>query len=319
MREYAMYPVDIELSGRIDFMVGTMTEQQTSDHVHLNPACEVSLNTLADLFNRSYYNYFVPIHMDAGALSWLLSTLTIDLASSHVMYVGDEPVGFIFISARGLSQRVSAMGVVPGHRGMGYGQKMLKHCIEHASGMGVHRMVLEVIDENAHAISIYRQLGFDISRYLIGYQLDAGIAEAGSDELPDEIDPREVAKATVHEGAAGLPWQIASESWFATRPPSRAYTLERSVFAIVSHVTDARARLDAIVVPRTKRRKGWGRRMLEALYRLYPNREWMVNAVVPEDLATEFFQATGFQRHKIRQYEMVLRLDETSSRYPYES
>jgi GNAT superfamily N-acetyltransferase len=314
-----MIPVDVERSARIDFMVEKISNPTPIEEVRLSQACEASLNTLADVFTRSYSNYFVPILMDATSLSWLLSTQTIDLASSHVLYASDEPVGFIFISARGLSQRVAAMGVIPEHRGKGFGQQLLTHCIKHAATMGVHRMVLEVIDENAHAISIYRQLGFEISRCLVGYDCTLGATSDDRDELPDEVDPRVVAKATVHEGAAGLPWQIASENWFATRPPSRAYTIDRSVFAIVSHITEKTARLDAIVVPRAKRRKGWGRRMLNALYRLYPNRAWMVNAVIPEDLTNDFFLANGFQRHKIRQYEMVLRLDETSSRYPYEA
>ncbi len=314
-----MQPFAIDTVLRIAAMTGTNPDPQVQENIDINPACEVSLNTLADLFTRSYTNYFVPIEMDASSLSWLLSTQTIDLASSVVLDVDGVLAGFTFISVRGLSQRVAAMGVLPEFRGRGFGQKMLKQCIENAREVGVHKIVLEVIDQNAHALAIYRQLGFEVRRQLVGYQHAPATADRSFDDELHEIDPREVAKAAVHEGVGKLPWQISAESWYATRPPSRAYTLERSVYAIVSQVTETSARLNAILVPRTKRRKGWGRRMLSALYREYPNREWLIPAVIPEDVGSDFFLANGFQRHEIRQYEMVLRLDEASTRYPYEA
>lgn len=293
--------------------------QAVAEQLRLKPACDVSLSELADLFTRSYTNYFVPMQMDAGSLSWIINTQTIDLASSHVIGVNGRNVGFIFISARGLSQRVAAMGVIPEYRGRGLGQHLLQRCIEIARDNGVHRIVLEVIDENAHALSIYRQLGFEISRHLVGYRRPARAEEPGSEDEPVEIDPREVAKAVVYEGQPGLPWQIAPEALYSVRPPSRAFTIERSAYAVVSNITGSSARLDSILVPRAKRRKRWGTRMLAALSALLPGREWLVPAVVPEDLAAEFFFANGFHREQIRQYEMVLRLDETSTRYPYEA
>ncbi|HEX05459.1 MAG TPA: GNAT family N-acetyltransferase [Bacteroidetes bacterium] len=257
-----------EPSARVDFMIGDVPKTPAEVDVSLRPACDLSLNTLAGMFNRSYSNYFIPVHMDASTISWLLTTQTIDLASSHVLDVDGQHAGFIFISARGLSQRVAAMGVIPEYRGMGYGQRMLEHCIEHAKDAGIHRMVLEVIDENAHALAIYRQLGFEVERCLVGYKCSSALANGDGDELPDEIDPREVAKAAIHEVPPGLPWQISAEGFFSVRPPSRFFTMERSAYAIISHVTDTSARINAIVVPRTKRRKDWGRRILRALYRL---------------------------------------------------
>ncbi|MEJ2753944.1 MAG: GNAT family N-acetyltransferase [Chloroflexota bacterium] len=224
------------------------------DNVRLKPAYDVSFDDLADLFTRSYSNYFVPMKMSADMLSWIVNTQTIDLAASQVIEVDGRNIAFIFISARGLSQRVAAMGVIPEFRGRKLGQFLVEHCIQRAKEIGVHRMVLEVIDKNEYAISIYRKLGFEISRRLVGYRRPADTNLVETDDEPHEIDPREVAKSLIHEGPRGLPWQIAPEVLFALRPPARAFTLERSAYAVLAGITDSTVRLDTILVPRAKRR-----------------------------------------------------------------
>ena len=66
--------------------------------------------------------------------------------------------------------------------------------------------------------------------------------------------------------------------------------------------------LSALVVPRAHRRQGWGTRMLRALAAAFPGRPRQVVAIVPEELAPEFFARAGWERQAISQFEMRLEL-----------
>ncbi|MCB2200005.1 GNAT family N-acetyltransferase [bacterium] len=282
---------------------------KSSEPFDLQPATDYSLATLAEIFTGVYSDYFFPVKMDAETLSWIICTQSIDLAASRVASIGTIHAGVIFISTRGLSQRVAAMGVLPDHRGQGLGRRLIRHSIENARANGFRRMVLEVIDENAKALTLYRAMGFEITRRLVGYERLADDKVYPDIEKLEELDPRDVAKAIVHDGTPGLPWQRTADGFYAIQPPSRAFTIPNRAFAIISHLTDKQAHIEAILVPRARRRQGWGTRMLHSLFATYPGRTWWVTATVPEDLAPDFFLNNGFKKGALRQYEMVLNLE----------
>jgi ribosomal protein S18 acetylase RimI-like enzyme len=279
----------------------------------LHSAGDHSITELADLFSRSYVDYFFPVNMDLEMLSWIIGSQSIDLAASKVVESGGALVGFIFIASRGLSRRVAAMGVLPEYRRKGIGNELLRKAIDEARKQGYRQMLLEVIDGNAGAMALYKNLGFEATRVLVGYDRPQLEPNGQTEGTLIEIDPREVARAIVHEGEPDLPWQRTGTSMFNVRPPSRAFSLEGDAFAVVSRITDHSAYIDAFLVPRTKRRNGYGTKLMNALFHHLPNRAWTISATVPEDLAPDFFIANGFQLGLIRQYEMELNLSATQA------
>ena len=66
--------------------------------------------------------------------------------------------------------------------------------------------------------------------------------------------------------------------------------------------------LSTLVVRREERRAGWGKRLLGALIAAFPGRGWYVPAVVPEDPAGAFLEGSGWERERLNQLEMRLRL-----------
>lgn len=52
------------------------------------------------------------------------------------------------------------MGVHPDYRGRGLGNRLLSACLAKAMAQGLTRIELEVRADNAHAIHLYRKLGF---------------------------------------------------------------------------------------------------------------------------------------------------------------
>lgn len=282
-------------------------QETTSQNFELISAGEYSLSELAELFSSAYVDYFFPVNMNREMLSWIVGTQSIDLDASRVVLVGEEHVGFIFISSRGLSRRVAAMGVLPDSRSKGIGRAMLVDAITQAKQQGYRQLLLEVIDGNAVATALYKSLGFEAKRVLVGYERPE-LEDEVEAEVLSEIDPQEVARAVVYEGESDLPWQRTGTSMFNVRPPSRAYTLGGNAFAVVSRITEHSAYIDAFLVPRSKRRSEWGSRLMKALFAHFPGRAWTISATVPDDLAPDFFLNNGFQRGLLRQYEMVLDL-----------
>lgn len=84
----------------------------------------------------------------------------------HTFVVKDEGkiVGYItiisgkFLKVRGTSYIV--MGVLASHRGRGIGTELLAYAEQFARTRGVHRMELEVFENNKNAVRLYEKLGF---------------------------------------------------------------------------------------------------------------------------------------------------------------
>jgi ribosomal protein S18 acetylase RimI-like enzyme len=52
------------------------------------------------------------------------------------------------------------MGLLPEHRGKGIGTRLMTEIMERAGARGLHRVELEVFEENSAAIALYRKFGF---------------------------------------------------------------------------------------------------------------------------------------------------------------
>lgn len=279
----------------------------------IRPALDFSLAQLAELLNRSFKGYFVDIHDTDELLAQRLRIDSIDLALSRVAVVDGAAAGLLYLSPRGWSCRVAGMGVVPEHRRHGLGRQLMEATIELARQRGFRTMLLEVIEQNTPALTLYQQLGFSAGRRLVGYQLDKAqpgtAAEPGSEEdRLQPVDPRWIAHLVALEGAPDLPWQLAAESVSAFGPPTRALALDDVAYALLSYVDSSSLILQTLLVRRQARGQGWGRRLIEALQRQFPGRSLKISARVPEDLADGFLRHLGFEHAEWTQRELFLDL-----------
>src|ERR1043166_9257057 len=58
----------------------------------------------------------------------------------------------------------SGTGIVPSHRRRGLARTLLEVSFEKLRERGAKQMVLEVLEENAKAVALYRALGFEVTR-----------------------------------------------------------------------------------------------------------------------------------------------------------
>jgi len=283
------------------------------------PVAECASSEVAAALTRSFEGYLSgPVRVDAEGYERRFRAEHLDPFASRV-YLREVPrndprsyAGVLLVARRGWTARVAGMGVAPELRGRGLGEQAMREAVADAEARGDREMVLEVFEQNAPAVALYEKLGFRARRRLFGYRREglrgAADAVAGTPEAFSEADPLEVARVVAREGEAGLPWMLSAETLSAAAPPARAYQLGHRAYALLGKVGPERVLLSALLVRRSERRAGWATRLLGALSATYPGHGWHVPAIVPEGSASAFLEGSGWERERLNQTEMHLRL-----------
>jgi ribosomal protein S18 acetylase RimI-like enzyme len=274
--------------------------------LHLEPAWKYPFADLAELLNRAYSGYFVPISFTPAALARTVRVHGIDLHTSQVVFHDDVAAGVALLAHRGWTTRLAAMGVVPEFRYRGIGKWLLDSLLDAGRCRGDRAFTLEVIESNAPALRLYRKAGFTARRRLLGYLCDSPRGEPA--EGVEEVDVREVARVLLDEGPPDLPWQVSGETVGQLGPPARGFRLGDAVAVVEQHATVVE--LMCLVVSRRARRQGSATRLLRALFSRYPGAGWLVAARFPEEVPARLFTRLGFVQEPISQQQMVLDLVE---------
>ncbi len=291
--------------------------ETSAEGVLSRPVAECASPEVAAALTASFEGYLTgPVHVDAEAYERRFRAEHLDPFASRVYLRGgkeDGPrsyAGVLLVARRGWTARVAGMGVAPGLRGRGLGERAMREAIADAKARGDRGMVLEVFEQNAPAVALYEKLGFRPRRRLFGYSRGPanGPAATTSPKALSEADPLEVARLVAKEGEADLPWMLAAETLSAAAPPARAYRLGRRAYALLEESGPETVLLHALLVRRAERRAGWATRLLQALSATYPGRGWYVPAILPEGPASACLENSGWERERLNQAEMRMRL-----------
>jgi len=150
------------------------------------PSDRYSLAELAELFTRGYEGYFVPMHFDEPTLRYMVEAWDIDLSRSRVA----PDAGLANLAIRGDRGWIGGIAVVPEQRRGGVGRALMEAVLELAPST----VLLEVIEANEPAIKLYESLGFEKTRVLEVWRVEA-----------DEVPAERAARSTL--GQTDLPWQ----------------------------------------------------------------------------------------------------------------
>jgi ribosomal protein S18 acetylase RimI-like enzyme len=278
------------------------------DDITARPVAELTSAECAAAMEHCFEGYIVPVRVTPESWERRFRGEHLDPFASRVYVRGGRPAAVLFITRRGWTSRVGGMAVAKELRGAGLGRRVMGEAIADARARGDHALLLEVIEQNTAAVKLYASLGFRPARRLVGWKWTPPTDAMDSADGLREIDPLVVSRVMHREGDADLPWMLAPETFAAASAPARAFALEDHAFALVMNPQAETMTLSALVVPRAHRRRGWGTRMLRALAAAFPGRPWQVVAIVPEDLAPEFFVRAGWERQAITQFDMRLEL-----------
>lgn len=269
------------------------------------PLINYTIQESAAVLTQGFSGYFVPIHVTKDALLQMVRQLSLDLAASYMLCCEESPVGVALVGRRGWTSRLAAMSILPEHRGRGAGSYILEQLVAHSKARGERTIVLEVIEQNEPAVKLYQKFGFTTVRRLLGYsKTDGSSLEEANQARLQEIDLPELARHVLQDAPADLPWQLSGETLGHTSLPTRAYWLD-GAFLALSDPSKEKVAITSLLTLPDSRGKGKAKQIVEAAMRQFPQREWMVPPLCPEEFGG-FFAHMGFVRGEISQLQMKL-------------
>ena len=282
--------------------------QAMDEGISRRPVAECTAAEVAAALTKSFEGYVMPVNVTAQGYERRFRPENVDPFASYVYFRETEPVAVVLVARRGWTSRIAAIAVAPAARGRGLGRLIMRDAVGEAVERDDRSVLLEVFEHNTPAVKLYEGLGFRRVRKLLGYQHEPGGTAPGAGDALAELDPLEFARVVAREGEPGLPWMLAAETLSGTVLPARAFHLDHCAYALTGDPEADVVTLGALVVPRARRRNGWGTRLVQALFARYPDKAWSIPQIVPEGLAPTFFTRSGWTLTDANQLEMMLDL-----------
>jgi GNAT superfamily N-acetyltransferase len=266
------------------------------------PAVDVPLGKQADVFNAAFAGYFVPLgKMDAPGLARFLCAQGADLCHSRFVRADETLAGFGYINRTGDVPRLAGMGTVPDFRRTGAAAFLLSQLLEEAKARGDAAMVLEVFEQNAPALALYRRYQFTQIARLFGWRRTASALLASHD--PEDFEEKSVIDVSQMPNAfeyPEIPWQISRHAMLKL-PTARAFGNAQAC-VVIGDVTLQPVRVHALCAAEWDW-KGL-RNVLAAVIREFPNCEFFAPAIFPEEFGLQIFEPLGFSREPLNQLLM---------------
>ena len=136
-------------------------------HVRLVPASQFSIAELTHAYNQSRVDYLVPMPMTEARLLSYVKAYDIDMESSRVAIDGREILGLAMLGVRPGHTWVTRLGVLPACRRAGIGEMLIQALLDETRKLDRTDSILEVIQGNSPAHSLFRKMGFQDTRELL--------------------------------------------------------------------------------------------------------------------------------------------------------
>ena len=215
------------------------------------------VDALVTAANEAFSDYLVPMHTTAPQLRTIFKRRGVVLELSQAEFEGERIVGYTLNALSTWNGVASAYdsgtGVVPSHRRRGVARQLLESSFPALRARGARQMVLEVLEENARAVALYRALGFEVTRSLDCWRYE-GAAELDRDAV-------EIALDDVPSGVCDFApsWQNSLQCLRRSGDDDRRVVTIDGGYVVVHTVTGDLAQL---AVDPARRRRGIGTRLL---------------------------------------------------------
>ncbi|HIJ16654.1 MAG TPA: GNAT family N-acetyltransferase [Thermoplasmata archaeon] len=163
------------------------------------------LDALVDAQNEIFSDYLVPMKSSRAFFIDFVQSVGGNIANVIVAMDGGRIVGYANPVVDRGEAWIGGVGVVPGHRGRGIGEKLMLAAEDFSRNQGAETSILEVIQGNTRAHGLYRRLGYeDVRNYVCAEGKPMQFAGYGA--TPRKTSAEELIK--IHEEAyAGTCWQ----------------------------------------------------------------------------------------------------------------
>jgi ribosomal protein S18 acetylase RimI-like enzyme len=271
---------------------------------------------LYDAFIEAFSDYVVPFALSETQFRNHLNLNAVDLTRSVGCFEGERLIGFS-LNGFGIWNGKSSVydagtGVIPRFRRRGLSKKMFDAMLPRFQNEGVKQFLLEVIETNTKALSLYERLGFTQVRELALLQRDE--KSTSSADQPKDLKLRDIEEpnwnqlTTFWDGNSS--WQNSVAAIERSRPMKRiigAFVNKECVGYIVFSSTFGR--IAQLAVDKAHRNRGVGTTLLDVLQANTSEGFPLQVINIDKSLGTtmNFFYNRGFYP-KVSQYEMLLQM-----------
>ncbi len=142
--------------------------------MQFNTLQHIPIEVVTNCFNKAFSDYEIPLNFSIEAMQQKIFNEDVDLSLSVGAFDNEQLTGFIFHGV-GMVDGKKTMwdggtGVIPEYRGQQLTPKMYNHILPLLKEHGAKRILLEVLENNIKAKSIYLKLGFTDIRLLHAYR-----------------------------------------------------------------------------------------------------------------------------------------------------
>jgi ribosomal protein S18 acetylase RimI-like enzyme len=201
-------------------------------------ASAYSLLELANIFTRSFADYFYPGTTTPEQLSRRVREEQIDLYQSQILLVDNAPAGIALIARRGGRAWCAGFGIMANQRGRGFAHLLAQAMLTTARSAGATHFALEVLTRNERALRTYTRVGLQIARRLLLVSWRPGENEPPAPPMPlTTVDPHELVLrdfAALHHVPAAWQREPASLLSLANATGLRLDLGTQRAYAIVS-------------------------------------------------------------------------------------
>lgn len=153
-----------------------------------------SIDMIHEAFLLAFSDYQVPMVITKEALIEMLIRRGYDASKSMGAFDGEQLVGFVLNGSRDWQGKTAAYdtgtGVIPTHRRQKITSRMMEALLDHLRNSGHQSYVLEVLQENHGAISLYELQGFQKTRTLYCLRLQLAMHD-NILHLPSHTNPKQ--------------------------------------------------------------------------------------------------------------------------------
>lgn len=261
----------------------------------------------------AFADYPVAMKADLDGFMNMLVQRSFDPDLSRVVLAGNQVAAFWFVGRRDRSAYLITSGCTPEHRRQGLSRMLGARCMAAITEAGMTSMQLEVISDNAPALSLYRSLGFTERRRLGCFTL-AAPAVTDEDPTPAAIafdqSWQDVMLSARQVRDWEPSWQHDDESILAAGDSVVCGTHhdqgELSGYAVLLRTPGVIAQ---VAVHPARRRNGLGKALVQSLRKCAPGRPLQIlNADASDGSFTRFVARIG-GAHFLDQFEMMKKLD----------
>ena len=270
-----------------------------------------SVADITTVFNEAFRGYFIPLVFTEDTMAAKLKSEGIQLRYSVGAFEDGKLVGFIlhgYDVIRGIKTIYNGgTGVIASHRGKGITTLLYQYCIPLLQQQGINHHLLEVIDNNAPAISIYRKLGFveerkfNVYKGLVSTKVDSPCIIREIEQIPGEM-------VSLFEMEPAWQNSIASVERDKAAHKIAGAFIEDELVGFGSFVPSTGRVKQCFVLP-AFRRKGVGTALLHYMQQNSSSDQLVITNIDDAYLpANSFLQALGFQNF-LGLYEMKMEVN----------